>query len=46
MQHLGFARRIGLGVPLARRKLVENGNPEPEFDFPPAHVAVTVRPAQ
>ncbi len=46
MHHLGFAQRFGLGVPLARRKLEENGNPAPEFDFQPAHVAVTVRPAQ
>ena len=46
MHHLGFAQRFGLGVPLARRKLAENGNPAPEFDFPPAHVTVTVRPAR
>ena len=45
MRHLGFAQRFGLGVPLARRELAENGNPEPEFDFQPAHVAVTVRAA-
>lgn len=45
MRHLGFAQRFGLGVPLARRELAENGNPEPEFDFQPAHVVVTVRAA-
>ena len=45
MHHLGFAQRFGLGVPLARRELAENGNPEPEFNFQPAHVAVIVRPA-
>ena len=45
MHHLGFAQRFGLGVPLARRLLNENGNPEPEFQFAPARVAVTVRTA-
>ena len=45
MRHLGFAQKFGEGVPLARRELAENGNPEPEFDFQPAHVAVTVRAA-
>ena len=43
MHHLGFAQRFGLGVPLARRLLAENGNPEPEFHFEAARVVVTVR---
>ena len=43
MHHLGFAQRFGLGVPLARRLLTANGNPEPEFHFEPARVVVTVR---
>ena len=43
MHHLGFAQRFGLGVPLARRLLAANGNPEPEFHFEPARVVVTVR---
>ena len=43
MHHLGFAQRFGLGVPLARRLLAENGNPDPEFHFEPARVVVTVR---
>lgn len=43
MHHLGFAQRFGLGVPLARRRLAANGNPEPEFHFEPARVVVTVR---
>ncbi len=46
MHHLGFAQRFGLGIPLARRELDENGNPEPEFEFLTSHVAVTVRPAR
>ncbi len=43
MQHLGYVQRFGLGVPLARKELRENGNPEPEFDFQPTHVTITVR---
>ncbi len=43
MHHLGFAQRFGLGVPLARKELAQNGNPKPEFDLQPTHVAVTVR---
>ena len=43
MHHLGFAQRFGLGVPLARRLLTANGNPEPEFHFEPARVVVIVR---
>jgi len=46
MHHLGFAQRFGLGVPLARKELAKNGNPEPEFRFEPTQVAVTVRAAQ
>ena len=45
MHHLGFAQRFGLGIPLARKELEENGNPEPDFDFLPTHVVVTVRAA-
>ena len=45
MHHLGFAQRFGLGVPLARRLLAENGNPDPEFHFEPARVVVAVRTA-
>lgn len=45
MHHLGFAQRFGLGVPLARKQLAENGNPDPEFDFGPTRVTVTVRAA-
>lgn len=45
MQHLRFAQRFGLGVPLARKALEENGNPEPEFDFQPTLVTATIRAA-
>ncbi len=45
MHHLGYAQKFGLGLPLARQTLAANGNPPPEFDFQPAAVVVTVRPA-
>ena len=43
MHHPGFAQRFGMGVPLAREALAENGNPAPEFVFEPTGVAVIVR---
>ena len=43
MHNLGFAQRFGLGVPLARKLLAANGNPEPEFHFEPPRVVATVR---
>ena len=46
MYHLGFAQRFGLGVPLARQALADNGNPPPEFGFEPTLVTATVRAAQ
>ena len=45
MANLGFAQRFGLGVPLARKALEANGNPEPEFDFQQTRVVATVRAA-
>jgi len=45
MRHLGFAQRFGMGLPVARKALADNGNPPPEFEFLPTHVAVTLRPA-
>ncbi|GBE11364.1 divergent AAA domain protein [bacterium BMS3Bbin12] len=45
MRNLGFAQRFGMGLPVAKKALEDNGNPAPEFDFSPTHVAVTVRPA-
>lgn len=45
MHHLGFAQRFGMGLPIARKALEDNGNPPPEFDFSATHVAVIVRPA-
>lgn len=45
MHHLGFAQRFGMGIPLARKRLAENGNPPPDFELAPTHVSVTVYPA-
>jgi len=45
MAHLGYAQKFGRGIPIARKALQENGNPEPEFQFEPSYVAVTVRAA-
>ena len=43
MQRLGFARKIGLGLQLAKQALAANGNPPLEFDFSPTRVKVTLR---
>ncbi len=40
---LGFVQRFGMGLPLAQRRLAENGNPPPEFEFQPSAVLATVR---
>lgn len=45
MHNLGYAQRFGMGLPIARKALDDNGNPPPEFDFSATHVAVIVRPA-
>jgi ATP-dependent DNA helicase RecG len=46
MHILGYVQRFGYGIPLARRHLRSNGNPEPRFRFEPTFVAVTVRAAR
>lgn len=46
MHHLGFAQRFGMGIPIARRELEENGNPPPQFDFQPGMVGVTIGAAR
>ncbi|MCY4371519.1 MAG: putative DNA binding domain-containing protein [bacterium] len=43
MHGLGFAQRFGMGIPLARKELEQNGNPPPDFGLAPANVTVTVR---
>jgi len=42
---LGFVQRFGVGLALTRRALERNGNPEPQFDFQPTAVSVTIRRA-
>ena len=44
MHHLGFAQRFGLGIPLAKESLKNNGNPPLEIAFYTTHVTVIVRP--
>lgn len=46
MHHLGYAQRFGMGIPIARRELEQNGNPPPQFDFQPGMVGVTIGAAQ
>jgi ATP-dependent DNA helicase RecG len=43
LYQLGFVQRFGLGVPLARKACLENGNPEPEFLFEQGTFAVIVK---
>lgn len=43
MKALGFVQRFGVGIQTARKSLMENGNPPPEFDVQPNLVLVTVR---
>ena len=45
MANLGFAQRFGLGLPLAREALLENGNPPPEFRFEQSLVVAKLKPA-
>lgn len=45
MHHLGFAQNFGLGIPLARRALRDNGNPDPEFVFGNGSFKAIARPA-
>lgn len=44
MENLGLARRLGVGLPTARKALRDNGNPPPEFASSPVAVCATVRP--
>jgi ATP-dependent DNA helicase RecG len=40
---LGFVQRFGVGVALAKQRCLDNGNPEPEFEFQPSAVLAVVR---
>lgn len=46
LHHLGFAQRFGMGLPMARQALRDNGNPPLQFQFPDLHFAVSVRPSR
>jgi ATP-dependent DNA helicase RecG len=43
MKVLGYVQRFGVGIATARRLLLENGNPAPEFEPRQTHVLVTIR---
>jgi ATP-dependent DNA helicase RecG len=45
MRNLGFVQRFGAGLPLARKALATNGNPEPEFTVDHSYVGIIVRAA-
>lgn len=41
---LGFVQRFGMGIAIARRSCLQNGNPPPAFDVGRGHVLATLRP--
>jgi ATP-dependent DNA helicase RecG len=43
MKNLGYVQRFGVGIQIARKALVQNGNPLPDFAVEAAYVSVTVR---
>jgi len=43
MRNLGYVQRFGVGIPLARKALERNGNPEVEFVVEAGHVLAIVR---
>lgn len=45
MGALGYVQKFGAGIPIARRTMLDNGNPQVEFTVEPAYVAATVRRA-
>ena len=42
MRTLGFVQRFGIGIPIARRLLAENGNPAPEFKIYDTAIIATI----
>jgi ATP-dependent DNA helicase RecG len=40
---LGFVQHFGMGVAIARRACLSNGNPPPEFAFSPSSVLGVIR---
>ncbi|MEA3308993.1 MAG: ATP-binding protein [Chloroflexota bacterium] len=43
MKNLGYVQRFGMGIPLARREMKKNGNPQPEFAPRQNQLLVTLR---
>ena len=43
MKNLGYVQRFGVGIQLARRELVKNGNPPLEFQVEDSHVLAVLR---
>lgn len=43
LKELGFVQRFGFGIADARKALLANGNPEPEFDVQPTLVKAVIR---
>ena len=42
MRTLGFVQRFGMGIPIARRLLLKNGNAEPNFSLLETFINVTI----
>lgn len=43
LKTFGFVERFGVGIPIARRALLQNGNPDLEIEPNPSHVLMRVR---
>jgi ATP-dependent DNA helicase RecG len=43
MKVLGYVQRFGVGIQLAKKTLLNNGNPEPDFDIRKGNFLVTIR---
>lgn len=43
MKDLGYVQRFGMGIEIARKELLRNGNPELEFNLQDTYVLVIVR---
>ncbi|MEW6608453.1 MAG: RNA-binding domain-containing protein [bacterium] len=46
MKTMGFVQHFGMGIQIADKELVRNGNPPLEFIFEPTYVQVTIRKRQ
>lgn len=45
LKDLGFVERFGIGISIARKSLIANGNPEPQFTVSGTHIHAIVRAA-